>query len=229
METKSADAEAQDALLFRGRAGEAVLEAKVSVGNIISILSGFILACSLSEMLALDPSSWSSEGLAGAFVIVLTSSTAFGAASVILFTFLSAKVTRLVGRSAYYLGGHGDADVSLLTRTLGAERLAEYLKEQPIRNDENEVRFPAREWYYPHGKGGGFANVSLTRAHGEEHFVCAIFSVLLQLAFFIVAIIFYLCDRCNSWVAAPSVALIVVIPGIAVARLYSSGAFSDLA
>lgn len=37
-------------LLFRAGAGEAVLEAKVGGGDIIAVLSGFLLAISLGEL-----------------------------------------------------------------------------------------------------------------------------------------------------------------------------------
>jgi len=49
-EPTSADTNAQEALLFRTGAGEAVLEAKVGGGDIIAVLSCFLLAISLGEL-----------------------------------------------------------------------------------------------------------------------------------------------------------------------------------
>lgn len=212
--------------LFRARAGEAILLEKVNGGDLQAVVSGFLLAFSLSELLGVDVEAWSNRSLANAFVISLASSSAFGFSCILLFTFLSAKIRRLVGKSGFLYGGHGDADIALLRRIHGDDKVTSSLEEKTTAQGHGEVRFAARSWYY--GTSGGSC-ACLTGVCGREHFQCGQWSFSLQLVIFSVAIVLYLVDQCNDWVAVVSSAVLVAVPSAAFARLYASGALHDLA
>ena len=225
----------EDANLWKGIAGEKVIESKVNGGQQVLIVSGFILAFSLAEMLALDLTSWVNVGMGNAFVISLAASSGFGFVSVLLFAFLTAKVTRLAGQSACRYGDHGDAELELLKRMdvlfPGEETLAKRLEPHVVptaaNKDNTEMRFSARAWYYagPKRSEGLCARTRLTRATGREHFITGMWAFVLQLVLFATCIVLCICDRCDQAVAAAASSLLIVLPCVAIARLLASGAF----
>mmetsp|Transcript_106821 Transcript_106821/g.309935 ORF Transcript_106821/g.309935 Transcript_106821/m.309935 type:complete len:250 (+) Transcript_106821:165-914(+) len=208
-----------DSLLLKGRQGEAILEAKAANSDSTAVLSGFILAFSLGVLLELDPSNFSNEFLGILFGLSMCASAGCGLGCVLLLTFLSSKLRRLIGKSTFFWGT--DPDGGALRAAHGEKKVAEKIHAAQENNSVGEVRFAARDWYYTADNKPGLA--------GREHFVSAVRYFMVQVVTFAIAALVYIADVMNVWVAAVSILLVITPPLYAISQLYLTGAMRHLA
>jgi hypothetical protein len=164
-------------------------------------------------------------------------SVASGLAAVLLLTFLSAKIHRLVGRSTYRYGTGLRPDVCAqdLLKMPGQEFLvhgllaAGLLEKQELVDGvamykvgqqrlDGDVKLAAREWYH--------AN----RMQGARHFVEGLRFFKLQLFTYAISVVLQLWDMGKEGIATgTATAILVALPVFAALRLHASGAVYDLA
>lgn len=221
--TEEKDFNDPDSTLFRGRQGESILERKATSSESHCILAVFLLAFSFSQILGVDVNSHGSHMLANAHVVLMSVSAGAGTASVFLFTFLSAKIHRLIGRSEFFFGS--DADAKTLRKTHGEEKLKARLEHALKNNNVNEVRFNARAWYYTHNNDDTF---SCSRPSGQEHYRHALLLFMLQVLAFMFGVTCNMLAKFETALAATSVACMIIMPIAALGRLFASGAMADL-
>jgi len=222
-----------DVLLWKGRQGEAILESKAGLSDSIALLTGLIFAFAVSILLDgraafgvgdLQPGD---EVPANEIVIAfaLYISSIAGLCGVLINTFLSAKIRRLLGRSAFMFGL--DASAEFLAQVYeGQDKLSDKIRYNSggtKRYNSGEIRFCARWWYNLEG--------------GVQLFNCGFCALKITMGAFTVALFANVITVFSDWsmsveavrfvVMIEMVLLIGAIPGTYV-LLHRSGAMADL-
>jgi hypothetical protein len=134
------------AFLFFGQTGEKSMEKKAEVGDTYAVLAGLLLAFCIGNLLAVNPTDFNHKLSFNLYVLFTSIATAVGFSCVMTFTMISSKIRRLLGRTLYLFGETEDPEIviNLHGKEAWEKRKASYYYPAPI----NEVRFPARQWYY---------------------------------------------------------------------------------
>lgn len=142
------DAVSNDALLALGRQGELVVEMKAMGSDNMAILTGFFTAFGIDHVLSLDRGDFEDAWVFYGFALSLGATLMSGIGCVLLFTFFSIKVRRLLGRSWFHFGV--DTSVIVLEEIAGGhEALRKNLSRRTHRSrHRTTVNLFARDWYY---------------------------------------------------------------------------------
>lgn len=203
--------------LLVGRKGEKVLEHKAAASDAIAVLSGFVLAFALQQLLEVDVSEYASRALGSAHTLAMCISAASGMHCVLCLTFLSAKLRRLIGRSVLRFG-EPDVTAAALSVLYGQDGLSQMLAEREVTDRWIPYRFHAQAWYSGNG----------TQPAGAAHFQSALLAFPLQLLSFTAAVLVQLWDRTDAWAAAIATVVLTLVPIATLAQLYRTGAVLDL-
>jgi hypothetical protein len=208
-------------LLAEGRRGESIMELKASNADSTAVLGAFVLAFvlqSLSDQVAgIDES----NSLQMVSWLCLTLSAASGLSSVLLLTFTSSKLRRLVGRSRFVFGDDATAEELAPFFVGGVASLTEKLQAcvyEPRGKQTGSLRcvqFESRLWYNFRG--------------GRKHYSAGLLLLVVELLMYMgsqAACI--LATRVTS-LTMLSVVLLVLPCLVVLAWLSHSGAVHDLA
>lgn len=132
--------------LYLGHSGEKVIANKATVSDGFAWLSALVIAISVSSLFSADASNFHKRLNFQLFLLSTSSATSFGFMALFSFTFITSKIKRLLGKTLH-LFGESIADVEHLKTIHGKEKWRN-LKENHFYAEINEVRFPARQWYY---------------------------------------------------------------------------------
>jgi hypothetical protein len=107
--------------LFFARNLEHAMERKTGVFDGIAVLSAFLLAFTLGSLFSLEGDSFGSDFLMHLHVVCLVVATAAGLVCVLLLTFISAKIQRLLIKSYFVVGEDSThADLLAMHSTVGS-------------------------------------------------------------------------------------------------------------
>lgn len=123
-------------VLFWGKAGEQIMNAKADVAQLVAVVVALLLGFSIEKLVDLDESSFQHSHLFKCYATCLVISTSCGFSSLLILTFTSAKLKRLVARSLLYIGDQvGDEGA----QHLGSEGTASEPKD--VGTDYNGSRY----------------------------------------------------------------------------------------
>lgn len=202
------------ALLARGRQGEVILDAKGVGADTMAVVTAFMVAFSLDQALSGRRSDFESFGIYCAYSIGVGAASLSGIATVLLFTFFSVKLRRLVGRSNFHFGT--ETDVTVLEEIRGGqENLRRSFAECWI---SEEIRFYARRWYYDSNRA----------VNGEALYHWGIMGFRFHLASSTIVLYLRLFDSQPTVIFCSNLALFVM-PAVAILLLHKGDAVYDLA
>lgn len=165
-----ANTETCEFLLAYGRRGEMIAEMKAGNADSVAVLAAFVLAFVLQRVH--DDADETEDKLVAWYCLLGSASS--GLCSVLLMTFTSCKIRRLVGRSWFAYGS--DASTEDLARAYGG--LAALQKDLVAhlgahKGGSREVMLPGRRWYQLSG--------------GRQHFGAGLFCLVLELLLYMTA------------------------------------------
>lgn len=209
-----------DLLLAEGRRGDNIMDAKAGNADSTAVLGAFVLAFvlqSLHDDLAdIDENDFMT--LMSWFCLIL--SAACGLSSVLLLTFTSAKLKRLVGRS-HFLFGTDESAEELAPYFGGMDCLVETLQQHVMKPNKSSnnlriVYFHAREWY--NGSGG------------RDHFNAGLALLVVELLMYMgsQAAMVLASDKSSAFIYF-STAVLLGPCAVTLLQLCRSGAIRDLA
>lgn len=202
------------ALLARGRQGEVILDAKGVGADIMAVVTAFMVAFSLDQALSGRRSDFKAFGIYCAYSIGVGAASLSGIATVLLFTFFSVKLRRLVGRSNFHFGI--DTDVKVLEEICGGPgKLRQAFADCWTCE---EIRFFARRWYYDCNRA----------VNGAALYHYGLMGFRFHLASSTIVLYLRLFDSQPTAVFVSNVALFTM-PALAILLLHKGGAVYDLA
>jgi len=225
----------EQSFITKGRWGEYIINQKSQVADTVAVLIAFIVSFPVSEILGLESASFNCENYLIAFIFALVASISCGLFSLTLFVYLSAKVKRLTGRSAYSIG-FGDCDkVEDLVSIIGKEKWKEF-KLKFKYDDFAKARgnkfphFHVRKWYYDFPSPGSWFLPQSSFNYGLNVFV-------LMLVLFLSAIFIRILDILSTFDDTYTSAIVAITSsGLLFLGLvsslyisYTNGAMDDLA
>lgn len=207
-----------EALLWRGKAQEECIVGKMGSLDTINLLSAFLLAFSLNEVLNNEKADFFDERTNyRIYLIVMTLATSFGFATVLICTFVSAQFQRQHGRTLARFGDMG-ATIEQLESWYGKEEIRKKLVECGKKSETGylSVNLPGRKWYYEHG-----VDLFQYGLYAFHAFVC----------FFFAAVTTIIIDQSESAGVTTSIICILILwisYFTTVAVLYRKKTFDDL-
>jgi len=208
-----------ETLLWRGKAQEECIVGKIGSLDTINLLSAFLLAFSLNEVLNNEKVEFFDEKTNyRIYLVVMTLANSFGFATVLICTFVSAQFQRRHGQTIARFGDMG-ATIEQLESWYGKEEIRKKLVEcskKSARSGYISVQLPGRWWYYEYGKV--LFQYGLYTFHA---FVCFFFAALTTIIF----------DQSESAGVATSIICILILwvsYFTTIAILYRKKTFYDL-
>ena len=188
----------------------------------LAVLGAFILAFALQDLGSLDGSG-DLTGVSLVSFMLNAVTCAAGLSSVLLLTFTSIKLRRLVAKSMYYFGTFGqDVGVDELVPMHGdRSALLATLRSFASNNSVGEVRLHARAWYYTPDNGPGLC--------GYVHFRSGVNALLLELLAYVLTLALRAYTFLPLSTALSATAVLILAPAYALWQLLQTGALSDLA
>ena len=173
--------------LFCGLNGEKVVECKANVSDSLAVITGFLVAFCISNLLSSSPSDFNKEEIFDYYLLSTAVATGCGFFSLFTFAFLSSKIRRLTGKPMYMFGDSTD-DIEFVKK-LHPDEWEKY-KESFYCSSTKEIQFPARKWYYTN-----FAPIS-PNASMFEHFTGPVAAFQMALNGFYAMCIAFACSMC---------------------------------
>ena len=212
LEVDVVSTETCDFLLAYGRRGETIAEMKAGNADSVAVLAAFVLAFVLQRVH--DDADDVDDQLVAWYCLLGSASS--GLCAVLLMTFTSCKIHRLVGRSWFCFGQ--DTSAEELARAYGG--LAELQKVlvtafHVTRDGRKELMMPGRRWYQVDG--------------GRQHFGAGLFCMVLELCLYMVAMAATTVAVQPLPRALTSVGLLTVPSMISFWYMHRSGALHQLA
>ncbi|CAE8595460.1 unnamed protein product [Polarella glacialis] len=201
-----------------GLMGENMMESKAGVCDTMGMLTGLLAAFGVGTVMTTGPENFKTPELYLGFASALVSSALAGLMSLMLFSFLSAKLRRLVARSRYLFGA--DEQQLKLMMTYCPEKVRMQLDklqsdnsgfnnpkpqfaanetQQQLHPDLVRLKLFARIWYCV-GAKASFWPGWLTS--GMSLFKIAFYAFQFMVAMLVLGIVVKMADACSAVVAA---------------------------
>mmetsp|Transcript_14381 Transcript_14381/g.21167 ORF Transcript_14381/g.21167 Transcript_14381/m.21167 type:complete len:232 (-) Transcript_14381:115-810(-) len=214
---KSIDDEAKSDLqakIVMGRSRESTIELKAQTADSLAVLVAFLVAFLIDNILNMD------ESQTGTFTLLLTLSVSSGLFCVVVFTFLSAKIRRLLARGVYRFGS-SDCSIDDLLKIYGHEKLLKLVNDCTFGQDKSgdTIRFFARQ-FYDTNKGH--------KIRGRTLFQTGMLSFTVTIAGFLCALCAKLIDALDITFASICVLVCMCTLGAAATLVKTSGAAHEL-
>eukprot|EP00744_Colponema_vietnamica_P007884 GILI01011291.1.p1 GENE.GILI01011291.1~~GILI01011291.1.p1 ORF type:complete len:253 (+),score=67.96 GILI01011291.1:54-761(+) len=205
----------KDVYLFKNRSHELTVEKKSEGADALAILIAFLLSFSLGSLFGISQDDFNSKVYFYVHTYSLVIASSMGLCSVIVLTFLSIKLRRLLGRTTYWFGDGVDAE------TLDKAYPGEDWRKKSVLPD----MFFASSWFYKGlaGKGNPRAKILPVKLYG----VC-IKAFLVMGVSLIIAIVAKVLDQMPGMHGNILSAILCVSLSVSYVAISISGADDDL-